>query len=127
MAMRIVAMRTVAMRIVAMRIVAMRIVAMEDKELAEAACARAHAVHSAGGASGIGVGCSGGSAHAVRGAVAVASMSRIVQSCPIAPLSWRRSSINVSMEWRGAPTRNAHNRLRPEAGVSRTKKEHGTM
>ena len=49
------------------------------------------------------------------------------QICPIAPLSWRRSSTNVSIEWRGAPTRIAHNRLRPEAGVSRTKKERGTM
>ena len=33
----------------------------------------------------------------------------------------------MSIEWRGAPTRIAHNRLRPEAGVSRTKKERGTM
>ena len=43
--------------------VTMRIVAMEDKvkKLAEAACARAHAVRGAGGAFGIGVsGSSGG-------------------------------------------------------------------
>ena len=41
--------------------VTMRIVAMEDKELAEAACTRAHAVPGAGGAFGIGVsGSSGG-------------------------------------------------------------------
>ena len=33
----------------------------------------------------------------------------------------------MSIEWRGAPTRIAHNRLRPEAGVSRTKKEQVTM
>ena len=33
----------------------------------------------------------------------------------------------MSIEWRGGPTRIAHNRLRPEAGVSRTKKERGTM
>ena len=41
--------------------VTMRIVAMEDKELAEAACARAHAVRGAGGAFGIGVSGSSGS------------------------------------------------------------------
>ena len=33
----------------------------------------------------------------------------------------------MSIERRGAPTRIAQNRLRPEAGVSRTKKERGTM
>ena len=41
--------------------VTMRIAAMEDKELAEAACARAHAVRGAGGAFGIGVSGSSGS------------------------------------------------------------------
>ena len=52
-------------------------------------------------------------------AAAEACTSRVVQSCPTAPLSWRRSSTNVSM-WRGAPTRIAHNSLRPEARVART-------
>jgi hypothetical protein len=65
------------------------------------------------------------SASAWAAAAAVASMSKIVRSGPTAPLSWRRSSMHVSIECRGAPTRITHNRLhaRPEAGVSRTKKE----
>jgi hypothetical protein len=40
--------------------------------------------------------------------------------CPTVPLSWRRSRTNVSIEWRGKPTRIAHNslRARPLAGVA---------